>query len=202
MNRNMGNITRSSIPSVQSLLKEIRWQVNTRSFQLVCELGPYAGGGECAQRPPVFPDALLFEDEYVLHAHHVVFHSGELGDVRDPARSIGKASNLDYQRYGRSDLFANGFLRKVEVRHHRHGFHTCDGIARAVGVDRSKRAIVASIHGLEHVERFFATDLAYDDAIGAHSQTVDHQVPLQNRALTFHVGGTTLQADNVTLLHL
>ena len=37
-------------------------------------------------------------------------------------------------------------------------------------------AVVARVHGLQHVERLGAADLADDDAVGTHTQGVDHQV--------------------------
>ena len=35
-----------------------------------------------------------------------------------------------------------------------------------------ERALVAGVHGLEHVERLGAADLAHDDAVGPHAQRV------------------------------
>ena len=102
----------------------------------------------------------------------------------------------------RSNLAANRFFRQVQIRHHGHGFQTGDGIARTVGVNRSQRAIVTCVHGLQHVERFFATNFADDDAVGTHTQTVDDQLPLHDRALAFDVRGTAFQSHHVTLLQL
>ena len=42
-----------------------------------------------------------------------------------------------------------------------------------VGVDGGERTFVAGVHGLQHVEGFFAADLADHDAVGAHTQAVD-----------------------------
>ena len=71
-----------------------------------------------------------------------------------------------------------------------------------VGVHRGQRSLVAGVHGLQHVEGFLAAHLAHDDAVGAHTQAVDHQLPLAHRALAFDVGRPGFQAHHVLLLHL
>ena len=49
-----------------------------------------------------------------------------------------------------------------------------EGVARGVGVQRRDRPVVTRVHGLEHVERGRVADLADDDAVGAHTQGIDH----------------------------
>ena len=61
------------------------------------------------------------------------------------------------------------------------------------------RAFVAGIHGLEHIEGFFAAHLAHDDAIWTHTQAVDQQLTLADRALSFNVRRTGLQAHDILL---
>ena len=61
---------------------------------------------------------------------------------------------------------------------------------------------MAGVHRLQHVERFFAADLADDDAIGAHTQGVDHQLPLADRALAFDVRRARLEPRHVLLVEL
>ena len=63
-------------------------------------------------------------------------------------------------------------------------------------------AVVAGVHGLEHVQRFLAADLADDDAIGAHTQSVDDELTLPDRALAFDVRRPRLEAHHVRLLQL
>src|SRR5918993_1010676 len=48
----------------------------------------------------------------------------------------------------------------------------CWRIARRVGVHGRERAVVSRVHRLQHVERFFAPDLADDDAVRAHAERV------------------------------
>src|SRR6476661_1326962 len=45
-----------------------------------------------------------------------------------------------------------------------------DGVARRVGVNRREGAVVAGVHGLEHVEGFAAADLADHNAVRPHTQ--------------------------------
>src|SRR5262249_28820916 len=175
---------------------------NSGSSEFLCELRADAGRGERTDRASVRRNSLLFEDEHVLHADHVIFHAGNFGDVSQTPSSVTETCNLHYQGDGRCDLLANGLLRQIEVCHQRHGLHACDSIARAVGVDGGQGAVMAGVHGLQHVKGFFATHLAHDDAVRAHTQTVDYQLALHDRTLTFYVGRTALQADYVTLLHL
>jgi hypothetical protein len=48
--------------------------------------------------------------------------------------------------------------------------------AGAVGVDGRQRAVVAGVHGLEHVQGLGPADLADDDAVGPHAQRVADEV--------------------------
>jgi hypothetical protein len=64
------------------------------------------------------------------------------------------------------------------------------------------RTIVTCVHGLHHVERLRAAALADDDAVRAHAEGVDDQVPLRDGARAFDIHGAGLQAHDVFLLHL
>ena len=72
--------------------------------------------------------------------------------------------------------------------------------ARAVGVDGSDRAVMAGGHRLQHVEDFGAADLADDDSVGAHPQTILDQVALRDLALALEVGRPGLEPNDVRLL--
>ena len=71
----------------------------------------------------------------------------------------------------------------------------------AVRVNRRQAAVVAGVHRLQHVERLIATHLAHDDAVGAHTKRVDHEVALADRALALDVRWPRLESDNMTLTH-
>src|SRR5207244_12840947 len=43
------------------------------------------------------------------------------------------------------------------------------------------------VHGLQHVQGFFATDLTDDDSIGPHTKRVDDQVADTDCAVSFYV---------------
>ena len=49
--------------------------------------------------------------------------------------------------------------------------------SQAVGVAGRQRALVAGVHGLQHVEGLAAADLADDDAVGSHAQRVADELP-------------------------
>ena len=87
---------------------------------------------------------------------------------------------------------------------HAHGHHVLEPgqrLARAVGVQRAHRAVVAGVHGLQQVDRLGAAHLAEDDAVGPHAQRVLHQVAHADLAVALEVGRPRLQAHDVRLLH-
>ena len=100
------------------------------------------------------------------------------------------------------DLLAHRLFRQVGRAHRDHGLDTGQRVARRVGVDGGQRAVVAGVHGLQHVERFLAADLADDDAVGTHTQGVDDQLALANRALAFDVGRPGFEPRHVLLVQL
>ena len=71
-----------------------------------------------------------------------------------------------------------------------------------VGVDRGQRSVVTRVHGLQHVQRFLAADFADHDAVGTHTQAVDQQFALPDRAVAFDIGRTRFEARHVRLLQL
>jgi len=52
---------------------------------------------------------------------------------------------------------------------------------------------------LQHVERLAAAAFANDHAVGAHAQSVAHEVANRNRAAAFNVGRTRLQSNDMRL---
>src|SRR6185295_11550602 len=76
------------------------------------------------------------------------------------------------------------------------------GFARVVGVQRSHRAVVAGVHGLQQVERLGSADFADDDAFGPHTQAVAHQFAHRHLAFAFDVGRAGFQPHHVRLLQL
>ena len=77
----------------------------------------------------------------------------------------------------------------VGVGERNHDFEARTASRGRVGVNRGQRAVVTGVHGLQHVERFFAADFADHDAVGAHTQAVDQQFALPHRAVAFQFGG-------------
>src|ERR1700683_1955576 len=97
---------------------------------------------------------------------------------------------------------ANRALGNIEVGYRNHVLDAGQGIAYGVGVDRGERTLVTGVHGLQHIEGFFAADFADHDAVGAHTQTVDDQLTLADGAFALDVGGPGFEADDVFLLEL
>ena len=73
-------------------------------------------------------------------------------------------------------------------------------VARGVGVNGGQRSVVARVHGLQHVQRLLAAHLAHDDAVGTHTQGVDHQFADVDGAVAFDVGRARFHARHVRLL--
>ena len=69
-------------------------------------------------------------------------------------------------------------------------------------MDRRHRTFVAGVHGLQHVEGFFATALAEDNAFGPHAQCVLDEFTLTDFALAFDVRRPRLHAGDMGLLQL
>ena len=59
--------------------------------------------------------------------------------------------------------------RQVGRHQHQH-FQAFDHLAGAVGVDGGHRAVVAGVHGLDHVEGLRPAALAHDDPVGPHAE--------------------------------
>src|SRR5439155_11033418 len=120
----------------------------------------------------------------------------------DLARSIGQTRDLNHDMDGGCNLLAYGALGNVQVGHGKHAFKASERIARGVRVHRCEGALVASIHGLQHVEGLFAADLADDDAIRPHAQAVDDKLPLTHCTAALNIWGACLQPYYVLLLEL
>src|ERR1700680_1573691 len=165
-------------------------------------MGTHSGGTESAADFAGLVDAAAFEYENILHGNDFAFHTGDLGNGNHLAGAVRQAGNLYDAVDGGGNLVANGPLGNVEVGHRDHVLHAAQGVAHGVGVDRGERTFMTGIHGLQHIEGFFPADLADDDAVGTHTQAVDHQLPLADRAFAFDVGGASLETDYMLLLKL
>src|SRR5260370_29501294 len=67
-------------------------------------------------------------------------------------------------------------------------------------MDGCDRTVMAGGHGLQHVEDLGAADLADDDAVGAHPETVLDQVALRDFAAAFEIGWARLEPHDMRLL--
>ena len=67
-------------------------------------------------------------------------------------------------------------------------------------MDGGDRTVMAGGHRLQHVEDFCAADLADDDSVRAHAQTVLDQVALRDLAAAFKIRRPRLEPHDVGLL--
>ena len=89
-----------------------------------------------------------------------------------------------------------------EAAHGDHQFEARQRLARAVGVERAHRAVVAGVHRLQQVERLRSAHLADDDALGTHAQAVLDQIAHGDLALALDIGRARLETHDVRLLEL
>ena len=100
----------------------------------------------------------------------------------------------------RPHLLADGARREFHAGHQHHGFQTRQRVSRTICVDGGQAAIVPRVHGLEHVERFGAANLADDDAIGSHAECIDDQFASGDAASPFDVRRSGLHPHDMFLI--
>src|ERR1035437_4141426 len=184
------------------MVEQVEAKRDTGGLETFAELGHDAGGVEAAFDVAAGPKPEFLKDVDVLKAHDISGGSGDLADVGDAAAPVTHARDLDDEINGRSDLGADSLLGQRDRSHHRHRFDAGDGIAGIVSVNGGDGSVVACIHGLQHVERLFPSNLAEDDSIGAHAKRIDDEFALADGAFAFEVGRPALEARDVFLFDL
>ena len=125
-----------------------------------------------------------------------------LGDVGDAAGAVAQARGLHDHVDRSAQHLANGARRQRITAHRDHRFDARERLARAVGVQRAHRAVMAGIHGLQQVEGFRSAHLADDDPLGPHAQAVPHQVAHGDLAFALEIRRPRFEPDGVRLLQL
>src|ERR1700741_2967314 len=194
----MGSSTARPPPWSVAEAEEARRQVDAHHLELLDELGTDAGRLE-ATLDLAFDDTGLFEDEDVLHDDDVAFHALDLGDVDDLPGPVLEAALLDDQVDRRGDLLADGADREGDAGHEDHRLEARQHVAGAVGVTGRHRAVVARVHGLEHVQRLTGAALSDDDPVGPHPEGVPDELADRDRALAFDVRRAGLGGHDVLL---
>src|SRR5690606_3612829 len=114
-----------------------------------------------------------------------------------PAIASGPAGDLDDQVDGRGDLLADGGVDQPAGREEHHGLQPAEGIDRAVGVAGGEGPFVPGVHGLHHVQRFGAPDLAHDDPVGPHAKRFPYEVADADRTGALAAGWAGLETYDV-----
>src|SRR5437868_12101292 len=130
---------------LHGMLKPLRRHVNSRGLQFVCKFGANSCPRESTDHATVGGDALLLEQEDVLHADNVLFHARDFAEMRNSAAAIAHTGYLNHNGNCRCDLTANSLFRQIQVCHQRHSFHSGDCIPWAVSVNGGQRPIMASV---------------------------------------------------------
>ncbi len=106
------------------------------SFQTVHEVGSNSGGNKTSTSHATFVNTILFVLIDVLHHDRILLHADDFCDVCYASLATLQATGLDNEVNGTSNLRSHGFDRHFEPCHHNQRFHTSDGIAWRVGMDR------------------------------------------------------------------
>ena len=94
------------------------------------------------------------------------------------------------------------WVGEVDTGHTHHVFKARHGFPGIVGMNRAHRAVMAGVHGLQHVDGLCAADFTKNDPVGPHSQRVLDQVTHGDLTAAFQVGRACFQSDDVRLLQL
>ena len=127
------------------------------------------------------------ETEDLVHGDDIALHAGDLVQADQAAPAVAHALELNDHVKRRGDLAAHRANRHLEARHADHLLDAAERVAAGVGVDRGHRALVAGVHGLQHVEGLSGAHLADDDPVRAHAQGVLDQLALADLALAFDI---------------
>jgi hypothetical protein len=115
------------------------------------------------------------------------------------ARAVREAGQLDNHVDRRDDLFPDGPLRQVHAGHHNHNLESAYQVAGAVGMDSGQRAVMAGVHGLEHVQGLAAAALTDDNSVRSHPQAVANQIAYRHLPCSLHIRRTTFETYHVRL---
>src|SRR6202022_5021310 len=129
------------------------------------------------------------EEADVLQLNLVAVDAGDLGDMGNDATSVAQPGLLHQEGDAAHDLFADGLEWQVRAAHDDHGLDPVDRVLGAVGVHGGHAAVVTRVHRLQHVQRFGGAAFADDDAVSAHTESIDNQVADRDRAPALDGGG-------------
>ena len=135
--------------------------------------------GAIVADPQRFPNGIRALADYV-HAKGLLF-----GIYTDAGTNTcqGRPGTLSHEEQD-----ARTYDGQIHPGHERHGLDAGEGVARGVRMQGGQRAIVAGIHGLEHVQRLAAAALAHHNALRAHAQRVAHAIADGDFALALDIG--------------
>src|SRR5437016_4836117 len=88
--------------------------------------------------------------------------------VKEPSWPVFRACRLHYHLTARRSLLADGLPGQFHPRHEHHSLKTREAVSRRVGVGGGQGAVVARVHGLEHVQCLATAHLSDYDPVGAH----------------------------------
>src|SRR4051794_30763484 len=183
--------------------EQLRLERDAEVGEAVGELRTDTRALQATEEPTVFVDAhAVVEQVKVLHDDGVALHAEHLGHVGDAPRAVAQAREVHDAVERARHLLTDGSDRQLDTAHQHHRLDTGQRVARAVRVDGGERAVVAGVHGLQHVERFGATRLTDENAVRTHTQRVAHEVANFDLAGALDVRRARFHRANVVLPEL
>lgn len=88
------------------------FEFDLRRLPSVGEFRPDSRWFEPSQHFPAFSDTLSLNTEEVLLGDHISLGSGDPGDVYDPPRSVGEATQLDHKLKSSLDMLSDAPSRR------------------------------------------------------------------------------------------
>ena len=140
--------------------------------------------------------------EQALCGDGILLHPEHFGNVGDHPAPIAQARRVNDHVNRIGDHLADVAGWKIEPAAGDHGLKPTHRLARRVGMHRAHGPVMARVHSLQKIKGLAAAHLADDDPIRAHPQTVLHQIPHADFALTLKVGRAGFQRHDMRLLQL
>src|SRR5437867_903205 len=150
----ISDILKSSSVHFHAALEDVLREQDARNPYSFEKLGPDAAWLVLPDHLAIRPDAFFHECQDILHADDTLIHSRDFRNVGHTPATVAHSRDLDHDGNCRRHLLPDCTLRQVDVGHGDHGFQAGKRIAAGIGMDGGHRALVAGVHGLQHVESF------------------------------------------------
>ena len=127
----------------------------------------------------------------------LVLEPRDFRDLEDHSPPGRKAAEVNDEVDAGRDVSPHRRERQTGAAGHDHRLEPAEHVFTGVGVTGGERAVVAGIHGTEHVECLFSPDFADDDAFRPHAQRRPDEVPDGDLSAARCIGIAGLQPHQI-----